>query len=208
MGSDDTATTYEKICPETTTTTPAPSSTDDAWYYDSPAEQSSKSASYSSALAAWISYYETALPAQTPTTGPKSCDPFTMIQGPETWAFHKTVSEYTSKADATWTGVMTEVPITVHGEFFNGTETIYASVTNVIQQSELREWPSPLYAVATVVEATTSPTPANTEDLDGALEAGTQAAGSEGKAPSASLPTGAMLVIGGAAAIGGAAWAF
>jgi hypothetical protein len=34
MGSDDTATTYEKICPETTATTPAPSSTDDAWYYD------------------------------------------------------------------------------------------------------------------------------------------------------------------------------
>jgi hypothetical protein len=33
MGSDETATTYEKICPEATTTTPAPSSTDVAWYY-------------------------------------------------------------------------------------------------------------------------------------------------------------------------------
>jgi hypothetical protein len=32
MASDSTATTYEKICPETTTTTPASSPTDDPWF--------------------------------------------------------------------------------------------------------------------------------------------------------------------------------
>lgn len=178
------------------------------FYLTAPAERSSKSASYSSALVAWLSYYETALPAQTPSTELESCRPFTMLQGPETWAFHETVSgEYTTNADATWTGVMTEVPITVHGDYVNGGTTLFDNYTSVMQQSELREWPSPFYAVATIVEAATTPTPANTEDSNAAIGTGTQASGSEGKAPSVSLPTGAMLMVGGAAAIGGAAWA-
>ncbi|CAN9460632.1 unnamed protein product [Alternaria alternata] len=213
MGSDETATTYEKMCPETTTTTPAPSSTDVAWYNASPDELSSMSASYSSALAAFQSFYETALPVESPTTGPEGCTPFTMLQGPETWEFHLTAPGVQTRNGAcTWIGVFSEVPITCDADAFGEDYTLPSGNPTIFSQSELRAWETLRYAVATIVEATPAPTPtptpANTKDTSGAGESAKETSVSEGRASGASIPTGAMLMVGGAAAIGGAAWGF
>ncbi|KAL1796028.1 hypothetical protein ACET3X_006252 [Alternaria dauci] len=209
MGSDDTATTYEKKCPETTTTTPTPSSTDD-WL--ATAAESALSASFNSMMSAALSFYETALPVETPISEPVGCTPFTMLQGPETWEFHLTAPGVQTRNGAcTWTGVFSEVPITCDADAFGEGFSLPSGSPTIFSQSELRAWTSLRYAVATIVEATPAPTPtptpANTDDASGTEGTGTGSTGSKGRAPGASLPTGAML-IGGAAAIGGAAWGF
>ncbi|KAG9195046.1 hypothetical protein G6011_00166 [Alternaria panax] len=209
MGSDETATTYEKICPETTT--PAPSSTEDMW--PATAGESALSASFNSMMSAALSFYRTGLPVETPTSEPEGCTPFTMLQGPETWEFHLAAPGVQTRNGAcTWTGVFSEVPITCDAEAIAESFTIPSGSPTVFSQSELRAWTSPRYAIATIVEATpaltSTPTPASTGDASGARGTGTEPTGSEGRAPGASLPTAVMLMVGAAAAVGGAAWVF
>jgi hypothetical protein len=171
-------------------------------YLTAPDERSSLSASYSSALAAFWSFYETALPVETPTIEPKGCTPFTGVQ--------------TRNGACTWTGVFSEVPITCDADAIGEGYTLPSGNPTIFSQSELRAWTSLRYAVATIVEATPAltptptptPTPANTEDMSGAGESAKETSVSEGRASGASMPTGAMLMVGGAAAIGGAAWGF
>lgn len=172
-------------------------------------------ASQESALSAFISNYGTGLPAITPFGEPIVCAPFTMLQGPETWEFHLTVPGVSTRNGAcTWTGVFTEVPITCDADAFGEGYSLPSGTPTVFSQSELRQFTELRFAVATIVEATptstptSTPTPASAGDASGPGETGTKATGSQGRAPSASLPTGAMLVIGGAAAIAGAAWGF
>lgn len=136
-----------------------------------------------------------------------------MLQGPETWQFHMTVpGTWTQDGDCTWTGVFSEVPITCDGYLAGDGFTLPSGTPTVFPQAELRTWRSLRYAVATIVEATSTPTPtptpASTGSFSGAEETATKATGSEGRAPGASRPTGAMMMVGGAAAIGGAAWGF
>jgi hypothetical protein len=164
-------------------------------------------ASYDSMMSAALSFYKTAVPVETPVTEIEGCAPFTMLQGSETWEFHMTVPGVSTRNGAcTWTGVFTEVPITCDAEAFGEGYSIPSGMPTVFSQSELRAWTQLRFAVATVVEATLTPTPASTGDASGAETTGAEASGSEGRAPGKSLPTGAMLLVGGAAAIGGAAW--
>lgn len=182
-------------------------------YLTAPDEQSSLSASRSSALAAFWSFYETALPVETPTLEPKGCTPFTMLQGPETWEFHLTAPGVQTRNGAcTWTGAFSEVPITCDADAIGEDYTLPSGNPTIFSQSELRAWTSLRYAVATIVEATPAltptTTPTNTEDMSGAGASAKETSVSEGRASGASMPTGAMLMVGGAAAIGGAAWGF
>jgi hypothetical protein len=132
-----------------------------------------------------------------------------MLQGPETWQFHMTVpGTWTQNGACTWTGVFSEVPITCDGDLVFSDFTVPSGTPTVFPQAELRTWTSLRYAVATIVEATPTPTPASTGSVSGAEETTKKATGSEGRAPGASRPTGAMLMVGGAAALGGAAWGF
>ncbi|KAI4941671.1 hypothetical protein J4E91_010545 [Alternaria rosae] len=202
MSSDDTATTYEKKCPETTTPTSTPSPT-----YLS--EESAREASLDSMISWALSFYETAVPIETPESEVDGCIPFTMLQGPETWEFHMTItSAITRNGACTWTGVLTEVPVTCDADFYNEKNSILSGTPTIFSQSELRAWSNLRFAMATIVGATSTPTPASTSEASGAKETGVEASDSEGRAPGMPLPTGAILMVGGAAAFGGAAWGF
>jgi hypothetical protein len=174
-------------------------------------------------MSSFYSFRRTALPVDTPTSEPEGCAPFTMLQGPETWEFHMTVPGMKTRNGAcAWTGVFTEVPITCDADltwpgYTDSSDTlegvtIRSGSPTVFPRVETGDWSTLRYAVATIVEATPKPTPttppANTGDLSGAAETETKTTGSEGRALGASRPTGVMLMVGGAAAIGGAAWRF
>ncbi|CAG5152745.1 uncharacterized protein ALTATR162_LOCUS2895 [Alternaria atra] len=130
-----------------------------------------------------------------------------MLQGPETWEFHETIPGVATKNGAcSWTGAFTEVPITCDAEAIGEEYTIPSGSPTVFSQSELRAWTSLRYAVATIVPATPTLIPGSTGNKDGAAATSTEATGSKARAPRTSRPTGAMLLVGGVAAIGGAAW--
>lgn len=156
-----------------------------------------------------LSFYETAVPVETPEPKADGCIPFTMLQGPETWEFHMTIPSRTTRNGAcTWTGVFTEVPITCDADAYGEEYSIPSGTPTVFSQSELRAWTQLRFAMATIVGATSIPTPASTGGASGAEETGVEASDSEGRAPGMPLPTGAILMVGGAAGFGGAAWGF
>ncbi|KAH9878089.1 hypothetical protein J1614_003306 [Plenodomus biglobosus] len=172
VSSDATATTFEKRCPLNTTsaTTSSATPTSSNFYdgYVSPAEESAYLASLYSRFSREDS---TALYETTPTLEPRSCIPFTLIQGPETWGFHLTnPGAYPGTKDGacTWKGAFTTAEITCTAEWkapdvsgmdftFTGPEVI------TIPHQELRA-DYTAFAVATIVDGqagATTATPAS-----------------------------------------------
>lgn len=178
-------------------------------YSTAPAEESAREASLDSMISWARSFYKTAVPIETPEAEIDGCIPFTMLQGPETWEYHMTMpSAITRNGACSWTGVLTEVPVTCDADYYDEKYSILSGTPTVFSQSELRAWTDLKFAMATIVGATSTPTPASTGDASGAEETGVEASDSEGRAPGMPLPTGAMLMVGGAAAFGGVAWGF
>ena len=157
----------------------------------------------------------TEFPAVTPESIQGRCVPFTLFQGPETYGFRLTDSQpglFTMNGDCSWKGEFTKVPITCDAEvkgslwereFSSGNPTTF-------EQSELTMGTSVGFAVATVVEKTRATSAASVTSAKGespARETGAASTGSQGVAGRAPLPTGVMVMAGGAFAVGAAAWA-
>jgi hypothetical protein len=131
----------------------------------------------------------TQLPVTTPTAEAESCVPFTLFQGPETWGFdlsepHAGGTQLTGRC--TWNGAFTAAKLKCTSGRNMGT-------TEFIGQEALRTTEN-AFAVATLVKAETTATARATK--------------SSGLAMGIARPTGVVAMVGGAAAIGAAAWAY
>lgn len=155
------------------------------------------------------------MPAVTPQSIQGGCVPFTLFQGPETYGFRLTDAQpglFTLNGDCSWKGEFTKVPITCDAEA-KGTlweKEFSSGDPQTFEQSELSMGTSVGFAVATVVERTAATTSgASVTSAKGespARETGAASTGSQGVAGSVPLPTGVVVMAGGAFAVGAAAW--
>ncbi|KAF2789731.1 hypothetical protein K505DRAFT_420277 [Melanomma pulvis-pyrius CBS 109.77] len=179
--SDATATTYKYDCPAVITTTP----------YTTTQTQS--------------------LASDDPARSRQFCVPMTLIQGPQTWEFNATAIEsgaLTRKGECTWKGELTLANLTCTG-MLEG--TVYAtsiSATTVMNQKDLTG--SSFWGLTTVVAMVTASSTVTTglevdASKSSAAPTGVSNEQSTGPAPSVTMPTGAMVFMGGVAGVLGLA---
>ncbi|XP_014554454.1 hypothetical protein COCVIDRAFT_39656 [Bipolaris victoriae FI3] len=152
------------------------------------------------------------------------CEPYTIIQGPETYEFHLTdpvPGAWTVDMKCSWKGEMTKADLTcdVTQSGHIPAQSVQLATTSVLPQSELQEMEayqvvslvsgsgaaSPASASASVTPTPTG-TPSRTQSGSGTnapASSGSNAAStpSQGFAAAGPLPTGAMKVVGGAVGV-------
>ncbi|EMD90916.1 hypothetical protein COCC4DRAFT_136079 [Bipolaris maydis ATCC 48331] len=150
------------------------------------------------------------------------CEPYTIVQGPETYEFHLTdpvPGAWTVDMKCSWKGEMTKADLTcdVTQSGRIPDQSVQLATTSVLPQSEIQDMQA--YQVVSLVSAsgaaspasasasvTPTPTATRAPSASGSkapASSGSNAAStpSQGFAPAGPLPTGAMKVVGGAVGV-------